>query len=100
MKKIPAPNGERVTQAQLYTALYQLDQNMAEAFTAVHEGLNDLRGSFENHRSDGHPFTRQAEVVLAKHGVDGKKVAFRTGILALAATAGAIGLKFLELLPL
>lgn len=100
MKKIPAPNGERVTQAQLYTALYQLDQNMAEAFTAVHKGLNDIRGDFEKHREDGHPFTKVAEIALAKHGLDGKKVALRTGVLALAATSGAVLLKLLEILPL
>lgn len=96
-KPLNKPNGERVTQGQLYKALYQLDQNMAEAFTAVHEALNDVRGALEKHREDGHPYTQVAEVALAKHRLDGKKVAFRTGILALAATAGAVGLKILEL---
>ena len=99
MKKLEAPNGETVTQGQLYEALYRLDQNMAEAFTAVHEALNDVRGALEKHREDGHPFTQEAKVALARHGLDGRKVAFRTGILALAATLGAIALKVLELLP-
>ncbi len=100
MKNLPAPNGDRVTQGQLYEALYQLDQNMAEAFTAVHEAINDTRGAFEEHRKDGHPFTKVAEVALAKHGVDGKKIALRSGLLALAATLGAVALKVLEVLPL
>ncbi len=100
MKSVAKPNGKKVTQAQLYKALYQLDQNVAEAITSVHDAINNLTGSFEEHRKDGHPFTRVAEVALAKHGVDGKKVAFRTGILALAATLGAVTLKVLEVLPL
>ncbi len=96
-KPLNKPNGKKVTQAQLYKALYQLDQNVAEAITAVHDAINNLTGSFEDHRKDGHPFKQEAQVALAKHGVDGRKVAFRTGILALAATAGAVGLKILEL---
>ena len=98
-KPIAKPNGKRVTQAQLYKALYQLDQNVAEAITAVHDAITNLTGSFESHRADGHPFTQEAKVQLAKHGVDGKRIAFLTGILALAATLGAVVLKALEMLP-
>lgn len=97
---VTPPNGDRVTQAQLYQALYQLDQNMAEAFTEVHGALNDIRGDFSTHTADGHPYTQKAEVVKAELRLDGKKVALRTGVLALAATLGAITLKVLELLPL
>ena len=96
-KPLNKPNGKKVSQAELYKALYQLDQNVAEAITAVHDSINNLRESFEGHRADGHPYTREAEVELAKHGVNGKRVAFRTGILALAATIGAVSLKALEM---
>ncbi len=96
-KPLAKPNGKKVSQAELYKALYRLDQNVAEAITTVHDAINGLRDSFEGHRADGHPYTKEAEVKLAEHRVDGKMVAFRTGILALAATIGAVTLKALEM---
>ncbi len=97
-KPLKKPNGKKVSQAELYKGLYQLDQNVAEAITAVHDALNGLRESFEGHRADGHPYTKAAEVKLAEHKVTGGVIAFRSGILALAATVGAVTLKALELL--
>ncbi len=97
-KPIEKPNGKKVTQAQLYKALYQLDQNVAEAITAVHDTLNGLRESFEGHRADGHPYTDKAEVVKEEIRLDAKKAGLATGILALAATIGAATVKALDLL--
>ena len=97
-KQLEKPNGKKVTQAQLYKALYQLDQNVAEAITAVHDAINNLTGSFEEHRSDGHPYTDRAAVVKEQIGLDAKKAGLATGILAVAATIGALALKAAELL--
>ena len=95
---VTPPNGDRVTQAQLYQALYDLDQNMAEAFTQVHEGLNDLRGDLSNHAADGHPYTQKAETVREEIRLDARKMGVLGGLLAIAATLGGLLVKALDLL--
>ncbi len=96
-KPLNKPNGKKVSQAELYKALYQLDQNVAEAITAVHDAINGLRESFEGHRADGHPYTDKATIIKEQIGLDAKKAGLATGILAVAATFGAAAMKALDL---
>jgi hypothetical protein len=92
---VDPPNG-RVSQRDLYKALYDLDQGLGERFTSMYDGMNDiadrlyqLRADFEGHRGDGHPFTQKAEIVKEEIKLDAQKAAIVTAFLGLIAALGA-----------
>ena len=80
---IDAPNGEKVTQAQLYKGLYDLDQGLSERFTVVLEAINGLRSDYRQHTADGHPFTQRAEVIKEEIKLDAKKAAIVAALLTV-----------------
>jgi hypothetical protein len=99
------PNGERVTQAVLYKALYDLDQGLSSRFTVVMDAIlsterqaTQLRSDFEGHRQDGHPHTARAEIIREEIKLDGKKAAVAAGFLAVMAAAFTVMAKTLEVL--
>jgi hypothetical protein len=101
----PATKNGRVSRADLYEALYDLDVGIGKRFTAVLEAINNgndrqvqLREDFESHRDDGHPFTDRAGIAKEELKLDAKKAAVGAALLtlltALATLAGTGGLPF------
>lgn len=99
---ISPPNGERVTAAALYKALYDLDLGLSARQTVILEAINDgadrtaqLRTDLETHRSDGHPYTVRAEIAKAEMKLDAKKAAVLGALLTLTTAVvtyvGAMG---------
>ena len=94
-------NGKRVTTADLYRALYELDQGLSRRQTVIFEAINDgadraaqLRTDFEGHREDGHPFTGLARIEQSRLSLSIKKVGLTAAIVtfltALAVAAGVL----------
>ena len=81
------PNGDRVTQAALYKALYDMDQGLSRRFTVFLEIVAGLREDLEEHRADGHPKARREETVRAEINLDAKKAAVAAGLIAFATAA-------------
>lgn len=87
-------NGERVTSAMLYKALYDLDQGLAARFTSINSSINsaseaiaDVRIRFASHASDGHPYTQRAEIIKQEITLDAKKTAVVAALLTIVTTA-------------
>jgi hypothetical protein len=87
---VSPPNGERITQATLYKALYDLDQGLSSRLTTIldvvvcaQDAALQLREDFEAHREDGHPQNRQAETVREEIKLDTKKAAIVASVLTL-----------------
>jgi hypothetical protein len=100
---LKAPNSDRVTQAVLYKALYELDQGLSDRFTTVMDAIlsaqalaTQLRADFEVHRIDGHPYNQRAEVIKEEIKLDAKKAAVVAGMLATMTAAFTVVAKILE----
>lgn len=91
------PNGHDYSGTELYRALWQLDQRLADRDTAFMDQIGQLRTDFSNHTKDGHPYTERAEVVKQEIALDAKKVGLVTALVgvfsaALALLRGKLGL--------
>ena len=100
---IAPSNGDRVTQATLYKALYELDQGLSRRFTVflevvagIQEDVSHVRDDFETHREDGHPKAQYEETVRAEIGLDTKKAAVIAGLAAFATSVVLLVAKFFE----
>ena len=99
---IAPPNGERVTQATLYKALYDLDQGLNTRLTAIlavvvgtQDVSGQLREDFEEHRKDGHPQNQRAEVVKEEIKLDAKKAAIVASLITLVTVATTLVINLL-----
>ena len=79
---VSPPNGNNVTNAELYKTLYQMDQRLAERDTALISMVGGLRTDFSNHAKDGHPWTQTSEVVQEELRLDAKKAGVVAAVLA------------------
>ena len=100
---IPEANGKKVTQADLYKALYELSGQIGERFNRVEDLIIDnsksilmTAGLLDAHRADGHPFTQAAEIAQAKLKLDTKKAALAAVVVAFLGTIGAAAIKLIE----
>ncbi len=77
---VAPPNGKKVTSAELYKALYDLDQGLSRRFTVILDAINAGRDDLEDHRkNDGHGSNKKA--TAAAGGV--------VGVLAIVAAIAA-----------
>jgi len=75
------PNSSQVTTRDLYAALYQMDQRLADRDTAFMNQMTGVSAAIENHRSDREVHGR-AEVLKEEIKLDAKKVGLGTAALA------------------
>ncbi len=81
---VAPPNGKKVSSAELYKALYDLDQGLSRRFTTVLEAINAGRDDLEDHRTND------------RHGSDKRVTAAASGgVLGLLAIIAAIAAKLL-----
>ena len=100
---VPEINGRKVTQADLYKALYDLSGQVGERFNRVEDLIIDngksilmTTGLLDAHRSDGHPFTQTAEIAKAELKLDTKKAALAAVVIAFLGSLGAAAMRLLE----
>lgn len=85
------PNGHAVSNAELYKALYTLDQRLGERDTALLTLIGGVRTDFSNHAKDGHPWNQQAERVREEIKLDAAKAGVAAKWLSLGLViAGAV----------
>jgi len=99
---VAPPNGHKVTNAELYKALYDLDQGLSRRFTAVTESINGVRADISAHIRDGHAgvaeaIARKADRTEVSEVVDGyrivrRAIAFFTSKPGLAVLSVVLGL--------
>ena len=75
-----------MTTRDLYAALYQLDQRLADRDTAFMSQLSVISGGLENHRSD-RSVHAYADVIKEEIKLDAKKVGVVGAALAVLAAA-------------
>lgn len=94
---IPPPNGERVTQAQLYKALYDLDQGLSRRHTTVLDTMNEIRSTissvshgvnilgeaYRQHTADGHPQINREATIREEIKLDTRKAALGAAALGV-----------------
>ena len=82
---VAPPNGNgKVSTAELYRALYDLDQGLSRRFTTVLDAINDGRDDLEDHRKND------------RHGSDKRVTAAAGGgVVGLVAVIAAIVAKLL-----
>lgn len=80
------PNGHSVSNAELYNALFQMDQRLGERDTALLTLIGGIRTDFSTHTQDGHPWNQAAEVEREKAKVDMRRMGIVGALLALATT--------------
>ena len=80
---VQPPNGDKVTQAMLYQALYDLDQGLGKRFTSIADSINLISEAIQNHMKDGHPFTDRAAVVKEEIKLDTRKAAVVAALLGV-----------------
>lgn len=83
------PNGSQVTTRDLYAALYQMDQRLADRDTAFMNQLNTLGRGLENHRSD-YILHSNAEVIKEEIKLDAKKVGVAAAALTVLGTLASL----------
>ena len=95
---IAAPNGHKVTNAELYEVLYKLDQRQTDRDTLIFSILHGIRSDFSSHTKDGHPFRDEAQIVKEEIKLDAQKAALATKFLAVTAIIGTIALALGDLI--
>ena len=81
---VAPPNGERVTNSQLYKALYELDQGLSRRFTTMLDAINLGREDLDDHKKND------------RHGSDKRVTAAAGGgVIGLLAIVAAIAAKLL-----
>jgi len=79
---VAPPNGNgKVSTAELYKALYDLDQGLSRRFTTVLDAINDGRNDLEDHRKNDRHGSDKCVTAAAGGGV--------IGLLAIVTTIAA-----------
>ena len=104
MTTIPEqPSNGRVTQGELYKALYSLQEQLAETHRSITRGVDGvvdrvqgIDEKLDRHLADGHP--RVNEIQAEQIKLDAKKAGIAAAFLAAIASLGAGALELFRFL--